>query len=222
MIVNHRPIRRLAAVLAALLLPIACTGVITGAEETATGEIEGTDAGPDTPPDAGPSFADAPPSCGDRICGEGEHCQNCAIDCGECPPSCGDGVCDPVEDCRICPVDCGDCPPAPDSWSFLVISDTRSDMDTWGTALAMVLAEWARYECCGFSFAPDTEDMIEKALVRIAKVGAHDPATGALYGIVSEEQPVAVLLESEILKIAGEDREAWDKIMDYLYSRSDD
>jgi len=111
----------------AVLCPLfGCTGVITGADEQIQGEIEGFD--------SGIASADAPPGCGDGVCDEHEDCHNCAADCGDCPPACGDGVCNGSEDCATCPNDCGDCP-EPQSWSFLVISDTRSDMGTWGEAV---------------------------------------------------------------------------------------
>lgn len=45
-----------------------------------------------------------PPGCGGGDCGEGETCDTCPADCGECPGLCGNGICDPGEDCL-----CSDC-----------------------------------------------------------------------------------------------------------------
>ena len=47
--------------------------------------------------------------CGNGSCeaGFGENCSTCASDCGECPPDCGDGTCASNEDCSTCPLDCG-------------------------------------------------------------------------------------------------------------------
>ena len=50
-------------------------------------------------------------SCGDGRCraDQGEACSNCPTDCGGCA-GCGDGVCDALrEDCSNCPGDCGSC-----------------------------------------------------------------------------------------------------------------
>jgi len=44
-----------------------------------------------------------PPDCGDGVCAQGESCELCACDCGEC---CGDGVCTVHENCLSCPADC--------------------------------------------------------------------------------------------------------------------
>ncbi|MBM4372035.1 MAG: hypothetical protein FJ098_10305, partial [Deltaproteobacteria bacterium] len=50
--------------------------------------------------------------CGDGACNGDESCETCPPDCGSCGPVCGDGVCDPdVEWCETCPEDCGECPP---------------------------------------------------------------------------------------------------------------
>jgi len=43
--------------------------------------------------------------CGDGTCGEGETCELCPDDCGNCE-GCGDGACDDVETCETCPQDC--------------------------------------------------------------------------------------------------------------------
>ena len=49
--------------------------------------------------------------CGDGNCADGETCEDCPSDCGECPPYCGDGKCmaDIGEDCETCKEDCGEC-----------------------------------------------------------------------------------------------------------------
>lgn len=60
------------------------------------------------------------PVCGDGVCGGGEDCSSCSIDCPQCDPGdgggggddggggpiCGDGWCDPTEDCSSCAADC--------------------------------------------------------------------------------------------------------------------
>ena len=48
------------------------------------------------------------PTCGDKVCDDGETCETCPIDCGLCP-TCGDGTCDNGETCSNCPQDCGVC-----------------------------------------------------------------------------------------------------------------
>lgn len=48
--------------------------------------------------------------CGDGVCGLGEGCENCPLDCTDCPPGCGNTFCDVGEDCVSCPADCGVCP----------------------------------------------------------------------------------------------------------------
>lgn len=52
----------------------------------------------------------APESCGNGICANGEDCNSCSQDCGECPEDCGNGTCDNGEDCNSCSQDCGECP----------------------------------------------------------------------------------------------------------------
>ena len=51
------------------------------------------------------------PVCGDQQCNNGENCQGCPQDCGECPVTCGDGQCSSGESCSSCPNDCGPCMP---------------------------------------------------------------------------------------------------------------
>jgi len=46
--------------------------------------------------------------CGDQICGFGENCSTCPLDCGDCS-WCGNGVCENGENCQLCPHDCGQC-----------------------------------------------------------------------------------------------------------------
>jgi len=55
----------------------------------------------------------APPTCGDGVCShdDGEICENCAADCGQCPV-CGNGQCEAstgLESCESCAEDCGAC-----------------------------------------------------------------------------------------------------------------
>jgi hypothetical protein len=49
------------------------------------------------------------PSCPNAACDNGEDCNTCPGDCGEC---CGNGACDNGEDCATCVDDCGACPDA--------------------------------------------------------------------------------------------------------------
>ncbi|MBI1826344.1 MAG: right-handed parallel beta-helix repeat-containing protein [Planctomycetes bacterium] len=53
--------------------------------------------------DMGAFEAVTAPECGNGICEQGESCESCVCDCGEC---CGDGICAPFEDCLTCAVDC--------------------------------------------------------------------------------------------------------------------
>ena len=55
-----------------------------------------------------PEGADAPPSCPDGTCDNGETCKTCAKDCGPCCPN---GKCDYGESCNSCAADCGPCKP---------------------------------------------------------------------------------------------------------------
>ncbi|MBT9560330.1 MAG: lamin tail domain-containing protein [Myxococcales bacterium] len=48
--------------------------------------------------------------CGDGSCGDGEDCESCLADCGECPDVCGNGTCGAEENCTLCEDDCGACP----------------------------------------------------------------------------------------------------------------
>ncbi|MDP6943299.1 MAG: hypothetical protein QF464_04045, partial [Myxococcota bacterium] len=76
-------------------------------------------------PDDGETCESCPADCGDcpvEPCGDGEcseangeNCTTCPVDCGECPDPCGDGECNAEsgETCETCPVDCGDCPVDP-------------------------------------------------------------------------------------------------------------
>lgn len=48
------------------------------------------------------------PECGDGQCNNGETCESCAGDCGQCDP-CGNGQCDNGETCETCASDCGAC-----------------------------------------------------------------------------------------------------------------
>lgn len=71
--------------------------------------------------------------CGDGTCEEGELCDTCARDCGQCPSPaavCGDNDCVAGETCSDCPVDCGTCP-APNGptcvWNHAYIEHGRGD-----------------------------------------------------------------------------------------------
>lgn len=46
--------------------------------------------------------------CGDGNCNNGEDCNSCSTDCGQCP-YCGDGQCNNGENCDSCSDDCGNC-----------------------------------------------------------------------------------------------------------------
>ncbi len=46
------------------------------------------------------------PYCGDGSCNNGENCNSCSKDCGNC---CGNGKCDNGENCSSCKKDCGKC-----------------------------------------------------------------------------------------------------------------
>jgi hypothetical protein len=86
--------------------------------------------------------------------------------------------------------------------------------------LAMVLSEWARYNACGFSFDKDTESTVVKAVIKVAGIGLRSRAVRVIDKTIEDEQPAAVLLENEIRKIVGEDQQAWDRIMEFMYPGS--
>ncbi len=54
-------------------------------------------------------------ACGDGICGAGENCTTCSVDCGLCT-SCGDHTCQASETCSSCPEDCNVCPKCGDGY----------------------------------------------------------------------------------------------------------
>ncbi len=59
--------------------------------------------------DSGNVYISIPPppaSCGDNSCNNGETCNTCPGDCGNC---CGDGSCNYGETCASCSSDCGSC-----------------------------------------------------------------------------------------------------------------
>lgn len=68
--------------------------------------------------DAGGPAKDVAIPCGNGICGPGEDCTSCPVDCkcgsgakcqiGTCVPdvNCGDGICGPSENCGTCETDC--------------------------------------------------------------------------------------------------------------------
>lgn len=47
--------------------------------------------------------------CGNGLCGPAENCALCQQDCGECAGGCGNGICQEDEGCEVCPEDCGKC-----------------------------------------------------------------------------------------------------------------
>ncbi len=59
--------------------------------------------------DTQPGDDDDEAVCGDGSCAQGEDCESCPDDCGDCEPECGDGSCHGDEDCDSCPEDCGEC-----------------------------------------------------------------------------------------------------------------
>jgi formylglycine-generating enzyme required for sulfatase activity len=64
--------------------------------------------------------------CGDSLCGDGEECSNCPVDCGDC---CGNGLCeeDLAENCETCKQDCGSCYFQIESGSFWMGSPAGED-----------------------------------------------------------------------------------------------
>jgi len=83
--------------------------------------------------------------------------------------------------------------------------------------LAMVLAEWARYAVCGFSFDKETESTMAKAIVKVVGVGAQSKVVRIVDNGLKRDELGTVLLEKEIDKIVGEDKEAKERIMTYIY-----
>ena len=69
------------------------------------------------------------PTCGNRVCDEGESCVNCEQDCGHC---CGDGICteEQGENCLSCGTDCGSCSDCGDE---ICASEFGEDCDTCPT-----------------------------------------------------------------------------------------
>lgn len=100
--------------------------------------------------------AEAPVTCGDGICSEGENPLNCPQDCSsvcgdgmctgnetpltcpaDCPPVCGDGICSSGENSQNCPVDCGS-GKVPDTAIF----DDTKDTIIFGMAILLVGMAW--------------------------------------------------------------------------------
>lgn len=82
-------------------------------------------------------------------------------------------------------------------------------------ALAMVLAEWARYEKTGFKFGSESEEVVAKALIRIVGVGVETAVVR-----LEENETNSKILENEIGKIIGDDEEAWSSIMNFMYPKT--
>ncbi len=78
--------------------------------------------------------AEAPVTCGDGICSEGENPLNCPADC---PSVCGDGICSSGENSQNCPVDCGS-GKVPDTAIF----DDTKDTIIFGMAILLVGMAW--------------------------------------------------------------------------------
>ncbi len=83
--------------------------------------------------------------------------------------------------------------------------------------LAMVLAEWARYAVCGFKFDKETEDIVARAVVKAVGVGVKSKVVRIVDNGLKRDEFGAVLLEKEIDKIVGEDKEAKKRIMRFIY-----
>lgn len=81
--------------------------------------------------------------------------------------------------------------------------------------LAMVLSEWARYKRAGFKFDSESEGIVAKAVIRIVGVGVGD----AVVRLETSEMS-SKALEDEISRIVGDDKEAWDSIMEFIYPRA--
>ena len=80
--------------------------------------------------------------------------------------------------------------------------------------LAMVLAEWARYSGSEFKFSKDTDEAVAKAVIRIIGVGVEDS-----FVRLEDSQLSSKALEDEIKAIVGDDTEAWDSIMEFIYPK---
>lgn len=82
-------------------------------------------------------------------------------------------------------------------------------------ALAMVLAEWARYEKVGFKFSVETEEVVAKAVIRAVGVGVGDAVVR-----LEDSEVSSKALEDEISKIVGGDKKAWNSIMEFIYPKA--
>ena len=81
--------------------------------------------------------AEAPVTCGDGICSEGENPLNCPQDCSSV---CGDGMCTEGETSLNCPEDCG-APPAGKVPDTAIFDDTK-DTIIFGMAILLVGMAW--------------------------------------------------------------------------------
>ncbi|NQT32515.1 MAG: hypothetical protein HQ594_02445 [Candidatus Omnitrophica bacterium] len=78
--------------------------------------------------------------------------------------------------------------------------------------LAMVLAERARYDACGFEFDDSTASRVAKAIIKVVGIRTKSPLVRLDSGEIAE-----VSLESEIIKIVGDDAEALEEILRSVY-----
>ena len=81
--------------------------------------------------------------------------------------------------------------------------------------LAKVLAAWARYSPSGFHFDADAEEKVAKAVIRIVGVGVEDA-----FVRLEEDEISSRALEDEISMIIGNDTEARDRIMKFIYPKA--
>ena len=88
------------------------------------------------------------PFCGDMVCGFGENCDTCAVDCGACM-GCGNNFCDSTESCVTCPDDCGLCPDCGDSTCGPAENCENCQVDCGSSARALGMAI-----CLSWSPAP--------------------------------------------------------------------
>jgi len=80
--------------------------------------------------------------CGDGVCGPGETCNSCALDCGSCPSGCGDGICGGAETCNTCPADCGLCTDdASVTFRWTIHNVPGGESITWGASEANEVCE---------------------------------------------------------------------------------
>ena len=83
-------------------------------------------------------------------------------------------------------------------------------------AIAMVLAEWAKYASSGFVFDEETEVVMAKAIIKVVGVGMENSLVR-----LENEESTALILEGEVKKIIGDDADAWERIRGFMYPGRD-